>query len=504
MNSQGVQSVQRCAIDQLHTFASVTAGVLNKCASKTTILEVPPKLERRRLAGTEQLPIALSLIATAVLFPPHANSETLTLESALSDAVSSSFDLRIAAAETNIRRASLKSERADLMPQLRAAYSSEHLSSFNTNQQQSNTGSGTGRNNTSNAPTPVAVVGNTILAGNTRSQNVVSLNATQTLFDAGTKFQTIKAARLRIDSARIQQRAIIQDLKVSVVKAYAEALVSYLTLREHLDELRVYRDYYRIKKRFFDAEKISRVEVGEAAIQVQTAEDAVEQSRQDFIDTTAALVKLTHRQYDVNELRVAPIMVYDVPPLEKSALLARAPSVLAAEKEIRAARADLSAIKRQRYPQVGLYSGFVFYGADQNNWFASIGKMGPRQFNLGVNASFPIFDGWKTRAECMKKHFEIQKLEAMRDKKIAELSGEFDRLSATSDQYNVELKTKAKLVKDGEAQLSMVKRLSDSLVRDRSTVYHEQIAQLQKNLSEERTKHLRAAALVTMQILAEG
>lgn len=63
MNSQGVQSVQMCAIDDLHTFAATTAGVLNKYASKTTILEVPPKLERR-----------LERRHRATPYRPHSNS----------------------------------------------------------------------------------------------------------------------------------------------------------------------------------------------------------------------------------------------------------------------------------------------------------------------------------------------------------------------------------------------------------------------------------------------
>lgn len=436
---------------------------------------------------TKLAPLVIVLFASS---SSNAYADSLSFGAVLTDALTSSFDLKISAAETNIKRAELSSIRADRMPQLRASYSTEFLRGLDGNAQQN--------------PTPI-VVGNTILPGSaSRIQNLVSLNFNHTIIDGGVRKYQCRAARYNVDASRTQQQVALRDTKLRVVDAYVDALIAYDQLKERRAELALLRRAYEVKRRFFDAGKISKVELGERAILVQSAEDAVQQAKLEYTERLSRVGQLTRKAYQSDNTDLLNLDPWVGAVKIDEPLISNSPELKAADLSIKAAKAELSAIKRQRFLQVGLYGGLVFYGSDATNWFKSGGSLGPRQVNGGLNANLSLFDGFKNRAECRKKLCEITKLTAQRDKREWELRSEYQRLSATAAVYGVELQTKAKLLKEGAEQVSMVKRLTDSQIQEPQAYFDEQIAQLQKALAEEKTKVLRSAAVMKMQILAEG
>jgi outer membrane protein TolC len=419
-----------------------------------------------------------------------ASAKSVCIEDALADALSASFDLRISAADTNIKRAELSSKSAELLPQVRATYSSEFLRGLD------------GNNNQAAAP---VVVGNTILPGNTaRTQNVISLNFNHSLYDSGAKRMECRAARLNVEATRTQQQVALRDLKLRLVDAYVEALLVSIHMNEREEELLLQRQAYEVQQRLFKAGKISRVVLGERAISVQSADDALQQAKQEYGERLARLGQITRKSYSADETDLVGFESLPSQVPGEAPDMAASAEIRAAQLAIRSAEAELSAIKRQRFLQVGCYGGLVFYGASETNWFKSSAALGPRQVNVGVNASLPIFDGFKTRAECKKKEFEIARLKLQRDKREWELKSEYERLSGAANDYKVEMHTKARLLREGAEQVSMIKRLADSRFEEPQAYFDEQIAQLQKRLGEERTKVLRAAALMKMQIMSES
>jgi outer membrane protein TolC len=115
----------------------------------------------------------------------------------------------------------------------------------------------------------------------------------------------------------------------------------------------------------------------------------------------------------------------------------------------------------------------------------------------------PIFDGGKTRVAMDEKKLEIARLLTERDKRLWDLRSDFEKSATAANLYSVELNTKAELVSSSKNQLTMVMRLTESQVMEKTKAITEQIDLAKRQFAEDITRTKSLAAAKRLRIYSE-
>lgn len=433
--------------------------------------------------------LAMLCILQIVLAIPMVSAEPLTYESLSTRAQTNSYDLLIGRIDTSASRNKVREARIAYLPTVTANLNTEYVGGFGN------------ANNPQNA-NPV-VVGSVILPGNTRFQNASSLNLSYTALDFGNRSNQLSAAKKHVQGLIYQQKSDIRDLKLSMLDAYLDALLTYKEINSKQEQLKLQTQLYELNMRLWHAGKISRIELGEQAISKSNTERELQELRRRMGELLNKLSSFTHDHYNVDNVELAdfePVNSSLGAPFFPNPSL---PDFKAYEMLIQEKQAEIRAIRAQRYPQISVFGSFVLYGSNKSSWFGSLGDLSARQFYGGIATTVPIFDAFKTRVAVDGKKLEIQRLEAQRDKRIWDLRKDYDKAATAASLYKVEMKTSAQLLTHSEEQLSMVIRLTENQVLAKSRAVSEQIDLLSRKLHAEKLNLQRIAAAKRLKIYLE-
>jgi len=429
---------------------------------------------------------ALSGISIAAL---PSFSQSISFAQVQQQALHKSYDLASARIENKMSRNKIREAAVPYFPVLTGSVNSEYIG-------------GLGNQNTLQSQQAV-VVGNTILPGNTRFQNAISLNANYTALDFGARSNTMKAARHHAISSNLQEKIRERDLRLDVLGAFTQALLTYKELVSKQNEEKLQAQLYEIKSRYWDAGKISRIELGEQAIILKNCEKELAELKQRLSDDLNRLSSFTHDTYNVATARLDDLEETPIKGAFHVMSLNTLPDFKAFDHLIKEKQAEVKALKAQRFPQLVTYGSFVLYGSNQNNWISSIGNLSARQITAGIGLQLPIFDGFKNRVAVEGKKLEIEQLQVQRDKRLWEVRKDFEKSANAVSLYGVELNTKAELVSNSKDQLTMTIRLTESQVQEKAKAITEQIDLIGRQLDEEKTRVQKLAASLKLKIYAE-
>lgn len=207
----------------------------------------------------------------------------------------------------------------------------------------------------------------------------------------------------------------------------------------------------------------------------------------------------THEPYDVNEVHMQDFT-------EKTAIVPNfdaqsTPEYKFYQLEIEKKKNELKALKRQLLPQIGLYSYYIFYGSNPNNFGQAIANIGQRTISLGVSVTMPIFDGFRNQAERAKKKLEIERLNVEQDQKLWQLRQEYEKASAHAALYGVQMTTKAVLLSNGQEKAGMQQRLSQQQIVNRTAWLNEQVHVIDHQLRLEKATVQKLASLKKLKVL---
>lgn len=422
-------------------------------------------------------------LAAQLIVPPTCLAYVLSLEQALTDASSSSFDTRIARMRAYQLRADIKALRADFYPSLIASTTNEYVKGLN------------------NSTQPVFSVGNSTFNAVTRVQALASLQANWTLFDFGARKSALRSAHRSYEAALMVPSSTLRDLRISVIDVYGRALTIYKELRSKEIQVPVYRELFELKQKTFVAGTTSRVELGEQAVQLAQAEDGVKHLREELTQCLRELSSLTHVTYFLDDLEMVDIEDEVVTAIAFEPK--QTPDYKQFEKQIQAKEAELKAIKAQRYPQIRAYGGYVLYGTDKNNLGGAIGDFNARLLNAGVTLQWTVFDGFKNSAQCERKRYEIKELQAQRDKRLWELRSQYETATASLAPLAAELSTKAEIVTRGKQKVEMFERLADQKMTDRTSVLTQQAQLIQQQFAGDRVRIQQSTAKEKIKVMAQ-
>lgn len=286
-------------------------------------------------------------------------------------------DLRVAALNIEKARATYRVQEAALFPSINAS------------------GSGSG----SRTPGDLSISG----------QPTVSHSYSATLGFSAYELDLFGRVRSLNTQALEQFFSTAEARRSTQISLVAEVATAWLTLAADQDQLRLAQDTlasqsntYKLNRRSFDLGVASALTLRQAQTSVETARVDVEKYTAQVAQDRNALVLLVGADLPDDLLpkglpdgaTAAANPLASIPPGLPSDLLQRRPDILQAERDLKAANANIGAARAAFYPRISLTASAGSSSASLSNMF----KGGSGSWSFSPQISLPIFDGGANQA----------------------------------------------------------------------------------------------------------
>ncbi|PPU33322.1 multidrug transporter [Xanthomonas arboricola] len=363
--------------------AIAVAGVLSGCTLMPRYAR-PDAPVPERFAGTE---LSTASTTTDTAIPGQAIDianigwrQVFTdpaLQQVIALALENNRDLRVAALNIEVARAQYRVERAALLPAVQ----------------------GTGTANNARTPSELAIPGQPQVF-RTYSANI-GVSAYE--LDLFGRVRSLKEQALQQFLSTAEAR---RSTHISLV---AEVATAYLTLAADQQLLQLAQstlssqgDSYRLQQRSFELGVASQLSLRQAQTTVETARVDVERYTAQVAQDRNALVLLVGTQVPAELLpqalpdgaSVDGNVLASVPAGLPSQLLQRRPDILEAERNLRAANANIGAARAAFFPSISLTASTGSSSSSLSNLFDS----GTRAWSFVPTLTLPIFNAGRNRA----------------------------------------------------------------------------------------------------------
>ncbi|SOT98942.1 efflux transporter outer membrane subunit [Xanthomonas arboricola] len=363
--------------------AIAVAGVLSGCTLMPRYAR-PDAPVPERFAGTE---LSTASTSTDAASPAQAIDianigwrQVFTdpaLQQVIALALENNRDLRVAALNIEVARAQYRVERAALLPAVQ----------------------GTGTANNARTPSELAIPGQPQVF-RTYSANI-GVSAYE--LDLFGRVRSLKEQALQQFLSTAEAR---RSTHISLV---AEVATAYLTLAADQQLLQLAQstlssqgDSYRLQQRSFELGVASQLSLRQAQTTVESARVDVERYTAQVAQDRNALVLLVGTQVPAELLpRALPDgasvdanVLASVPAGLPSQLLQRRPDILEAERNLRAANANIGAARAAFFPSISLTASTGSSSSSLSNLFDS----GTRAWSFVPTLTLPIFNAGRNRA----------------------------------------------------------------------------------------------------------
>jgi outer membrane protein TolC len=303
--------------------------------------------------------------------------ELLTLEEAVRITLEKNYNILISKNDVDIADRNVNLANAGMLPSVSGTFNNNNTIQNST--QTRETGVVTERNNAR---------GNTLNYG-------VGLN--WTVFDGFRMFA-------RYDQLKELQRLGDASLQLNVLSTLGDVMERYYNLVQQQQQLKAFDTAVSISRlrvktaqTRFEVGKAARLEVLNAQVDYNT--DTTNYLQQQVMHRTSQIALNEIMGRDVNvEFRVADSFEIEERLVFAELLshtMQQNPALRAALISKRIAELDLKQVKANRYPVIGLSSGYNFNRSESALGFAT--QTSGRGFNYGLNASINIFNGFLQR-----------------------------------------------------------------------------------------------------------
>lgn len=382
-------------------------------------------------------------------------AETLTYDNVLNQAISNSFDLKISNLDIEISKANLKSARSELFPVLTLQANSEY-----------NNGLGNSRNT-------VGYVGGTVITSQTQFRNMGSVGLQYNLFDFGARGKRILIVENEIAQKKISYDLQLKELKLKILELYTKSLQYSEDLKGKAEILKVNEELFKAKERLFKSGISDKISIMDEAINLARTQDGIKTSKLELKKCLSDLGTYTQKEYTTDDIKimdfnsetkqeqVVPVSYINVQKSEYNFDSKLSLEAKYYDYEIKKKMAELEVYKRERFPVLKLYSSYLLYGQDPENYFSSWGDIRQSSFTVGLAATYYMFDGFKNKASREKATLEIEKIKLEKDKKLAQIKADYKKTYASYETYNEELQIKEAMLKTVTEKLTDINRLYD-------------------------------------------
>jgi outer membrane protein, multidrug efflux system len=286
--------------------------------------------------------------------------------------------------------------------------------------------------------------------------------------------------RRMVQSANATAQATDADLRFVRLSVGASVAVDYYSLREADAQLAIYdatvaalQQGYQIVDNQFQHGLVSELDVKQAETlldQVRSQRDAQHIQRDQLEHAIAELLGRTPEGFHIaidSTLEAPPIIPVGIP----SQLLERRPDIIAAERSMASASAQIGVAKAAYFPQLSL-TGFAGYESANPaaivNWQNTIAS-------LGASATAPIFTGGRLRANLDQARAGYQASVSQYEKTVLTVYQQVeDQLAALHFLASQEQDSASAVASARDQEKIVANRYKAGLVSYLSVVYSEQ------------------------------
>lgn len=426
----------------------------------------------------------LFMICLWIAARPCTGADVLSYDTVVEQALNNSHDIRMSRLDIGISEASLKRAYSLYYPTIKAQWNTEYVRDLSDGTYQ------------------VTAVGNTVLVQNTMYQSSLLLAGNYNLFDFGATGKRVSIAESDVSVRKEAYLQAVRDIKLKVLEIYSGLLTSTRELETKRELLTLYKELALTKERLYKAGRISKVEMVDDAVKAIRIVDDIDMLK---LKTTALLKDLslyTGATYngaftirDLAEPAGSQGVPFDVSNTPESRIYAL---------EINKKESELDAMKNELYPRLGLYSNYIWYANHDNEYDTTARYIKPRNWFIGIAATVTLFEGFKSNAEIEKTKLEIDRLKVEKARKLAEVSGRYDKLTDAKGIYTQSTANQTDMLKKVEDKLAMVERLSRQKLIEWPDYLNQRIELLGARLDLTRAVIARISSMKQLELLSEA
>ncbi|WP_084698482.1 efflux transporter outer membrane subunit [Muricoccus aerilatus] len=288
-------------------------------------------------------------------------------------ALENNRDLRVAALNVQAAEAQFRAQRGELFPQIGATGSADYA--------QTPTGLGAGARTGRTSPTTSRIWG-------------VQGGFTAWEIDLFGRIRSLSEAALETALAQAEtQRATQISLVASVADAYLTVLANRQLLELTRQTLSSQEQSYRLTQATVTGGTSTALVLRQAQTQVELARANLSLYTRQLAQAENALALLLGQPVPADLAQgvnlASPIIVGDLPAGLSSGVLLRRPDVLAAERQLRAANANIGAARAAFFPSIALTASYGTAGASLSRLF----QPGSGIWAFSPQINVPIFTG---------------------------------------------------------------------------------------------------------------
>ncbi|MEI7473882.1 MAG: TolC family protein [bacterium] len=433
--------------------------------------------------------LSIGLICAMLLATGNfAKAETITFDNVYDKTKTYSQELKISNIEIGISKTELKSAKADYYPTLTAGSYAEY-----TRDLTKKTGGSGGSS--------ISSVGSSVVSSASQYQNLLNINLSYNLFDFGVIHKKVVMAKKDVEEKNILYKQSLVDLKMKLLDVYTKGLILNKSIKALNQMLPVAQSLYDMKQELYKEGFASKLQVSDESINVMKLKNEILDNQIEFKKVLTDLSSYTHENYDIENTELSDFdnQDYIVPIANKSNRQNLKYKVY--QLEIEKKKAELESMKRQKLPNIKLYTSFGLYGADRSDFLKSVNNIGTRNLTAGISASLPLFDGFKNSANCDRLKMELKKLQLQKEQAEEDYNSSLDKLTESLSSYKEEKKNYDILLGEVSEKLAMLNQLSQEKLTDKASVEKQKQELIKQKLEYEKNRIIIASSIRKIETL---
>ena len=358
-------------------------------------------------AGSILAPVALRAQAPAGPRAAVPADTQLTLGQAARLAAARSAPAQIGRLRVEQATARVTQRRSELLPSL-SALGTENTRTFNTASFGLDLPSGT--NPATGQPNPPLFDPNGEVAGPVQLFDLRGRVAT-TLLDLGA-VERVRAARGLADASRAEATAQSEQAASTAATAYLRVQRAEAQVGNRIADSTLAAELVTIAQQQLQAGTGVGLDVTRARSQLAATRAQLIGARNERDRTRLELLRALDLPLDAN-LRLADslerVTVDEAVPSEAEAVqraLAQRPDLQAAERNLEAARRQVTAVRAERLPVIGAYADYGANGKTLNHLLGT--------YQYGLQVSLPLFDGYRREARVDETRAQAEEVDVRR------------------------------------------------------------------------------------------
>lgn len=251
--------------------------------------------------------------------------------------------------------------------------------------------------------------------GNVNKSLNAGLNLNWTLFDGTAMFINYDRLELLSEMSAVELQIQIENMIRNLASAFFDAATLKLTLDAQIENLRLSRERLeRVRDRADFGAAVS-LAVLQAEVDLNADSSQFLQTKLAYANAKRSVNFLLGRNPEQDFAPDEKVDFADMPPLEtlRDAAMKNNTSINSALKREEASSLELDLINASLYPRLNLSAGYSFSRSESDGGFMQLQEN--KGFNVGLQASVNLFNGFRTRIQKENARLNIQMSEIARE-----------------------------------------------------------------------------------------